>query len=154
MIAREEAGLASGELPSGGAVAGSGVPAGASVGQSDGGFPTRAWDPFRWAWDGAAGNVTVGNLMLYTAAGALLTLADQEVAVADEETAYVYMQHNHGTNALTVGKAASEESAQTTEEDIGNGVQKFPLYKFTRSGAALACVRDYIHHGAVSGNMR
>lgn len=154
MIAREEAGLAAGALPAGGAEAGSSVPAGVSVGASDGGFPTRAWDPFRWAWNGTAGNVTIGNVMLYTAAGALLTLADQTVAVADAETAYVYMQHNHGTNALTVGKAASEADAQTTETDIGNGVQKYPLYKFTRSGAALACVLDYIHHGAVSGNTR
>ena len=118
-------------------------------------FPQRLWDPFYWRWDPDAETLTIGNIRLYSTDGDHIELADQTaISLTDESDTWVYMTFDHGTKALAVATSADEADSLTDDEDRTAGLQRYPLYCFTRSGASVTCKYDRIHHGAVSAIYR
>lgn len=125
---------------------------GAVTGASTG-FPKRAYDPFRWAWNSDTMTLTIGNIRLYNSSGAFYTKADTDTVLAEGDT-WLFMTYTHDGGALDIGTASSENDAQTTESDIAAGIQKYPLYHFTVTGTSCVCAMDYIHHGAIGTTFR
>ena len=112
-------------------------------------FPQRPCDPFNWTQTDSA-EVTIGNIMLYTANGELITMADHVQALTDDDDNYVFMTHNHTDNGIDIGVTLTVGDIQTDAADRAAGLQRYPLYHFAVASGVVTCELDYIHHGAVS----
>lgn len=124
-----------------------------ATGGSGGGtaFPQRTCDPFFWRWNSTTGKVKIGNIIFYKTDGTWATAADAELTMADG-TNYVYAVYAHPTGVISVATTTTEADAYTADADRTAGNQKLMLYKFTKTGTALKCTLDRIHHGAIGTN--